>query len=129
MVNVQRATEQIAKLALLKYFPSDVMARAALVQIVCEFAESNEQIEWLVKRALAIFNEWPGPVELRALYCSRWRPVDGTEAYSALFPSDEYGGGFPRDPALPARPDAFVPIGKEEARRLLGGSVKKVNGL
>ncbi len=122
MVNVKRAAAEIAKLSLMKYFPSDPDARAALVQIICEFADSNEKIEWLVKRALAIFKEWPGPYELRALYCSRWRPADGTEAYSALFPADEYGGGFPRDPALPARPDELLPIGKDEARRMLENS-------
>jgi hypothetical protein len=128
MVDVKRAASDIAKLSLMKYFPPDPDARLALVEMICGFADDNEKIAWLVKRALAIFNEWPGPHELRALYCSRWRPADGTEAYSALFPADEYGGGFPRDPALPPRQE-YTPIGKEEARRLLGGAAKEIKGL
>lgn len=120
MVNVKRAAESLGKLSLMKYFPSDQNAQAALVEIVCGFAYDNEKIDWLVRRALAIFNEWPGPRELRALYCSRWAPSDGQEAYSTLFPADENGGGFPRDPALPPLPPALLTPGKEESCKLLG---------
>ncbi len=129
MVDVKRATNEIAKLSLLKYFPSDPFARTALVEMICGFSESNVQIEWLVKRALVVFNEWPGPHELRALFCSRWRPVDGNEAYSALYPASENGGGFPRDPALPPLPSPFVPIGREEARKLIGDAAKEIKKL
>ncbi len=129
MVDVKRATNEIAKLSLLKFFPADPMARAGLVEMDCGFSESNIQIEWLVRRALVVFNEWPGPHELRALFCSRWKPQDGNEAYSVLYPATENGGGFPRDPALPPAAPAFVPIGREEARRLLGGAAKEVKGL
>ena len=128
MVDVKRATNEIAKLSLLKYFPADPIARVALVEMVCGFAENNVQIEWLVRRALVVFNEWPGPHEIRALFCSRWRPQDGNEAYSALYPATENGGGFPRDPALPPLQE-YTPIGKEEARRLLGGAAKEIKGL
>lgn len=129
MVDVKRATTEIAKLSLLKFFPSDAMARLALVEMVCGFSESNIQIEWLVKRALVVFNEWPGPHELRALFCSRWKPRDGNEAYSAIYPATESGGGFPRDPALPPASPAFTPIGREEARKLLGMAAKEIKGL
>ena len=89
-------------------------------------ADSDEHVRRLVKRALAVFNEWPGPRELRALYCSRWRPADGVEAYSMLYPSDESGGGFPRDPELPPAPEPFKPIGRDEARKLLGSAANEL---
>ena len=118
MVNVSKATATIGQLSILKFFPSDLEARVALVGIVCQFADDNEKIEWLVRRALVVFNEWPGPRELRALYCSRWKPADGAEAHSMLYPTDEGGGWFPRDPALPA-PAPLIPLSEEESRRLL----------
>ncbi len=129
MVNVKEATRQVGKLALLKYFPGDETARLTLVGMVCELASTDEQVEWLVRRALAVFTEWPGPYELRALYCSRWKPCDGTEAYSALFPATEDGGGFPRDPALPPLPPPLLTPGKAEARKLLGMAADYVESL
>lgn len=120
MVNVKKATEQIAKLALMRFFPADPSARLALVGMVCGMASTDEQVEWLVRRALAIFNEWPGPVELRALFCSRWKPRDGVEGYSTLFPAtEERGSGFPRDPALPPPNAPLLTPGRQEARKLL----------
>ncbi len=128
-LNIKQAASELAKLSLMKFFPADQQARAALLQIVCGIAETNEQIEWLVRRALAVFTEWPGPYELRALYCSRWKPCDGTEAYSALFPATEDGGGFPRDPALPPLPPPLLTPGKAEARKLLGMAADYVESL
>ncbi len=119
MVNVKKATDQIAKLALMKFFPADPAARLALVGMVCGMASTDEQIEWLVRRAIVVFNEWPGPMELRALFCSRWKPRDGHEAYSVLFPATEVSPGFPRDPTLPAAAPALLTPGKTEATRLL----------
>lgn len=118
MVDVRRAAEQIAKLTLMKFFPVDPQARTALVQLICGMAQTNEQVEWLVRRALTLFNEWPGPRELRALYCSKFRPADGAEANSALYPSHEYGGGFPSE--LPRQMPALTP-GRDEARKMLAG--------
>jgi hypothetical protein len=116
MVDVKKATEQIAKLTLMKFFPQEKQARAALVEMVCSMAGDNERIEWLVRRALVLFNEWPGPKELRALLCSRWKPADGVEAYSSVYISDENGGGFPTE--KPAPPPMLTP-GRDEARKLL----------
>lgn len=91
MIDVKRATDALGGLALLKYFPADKSARAELVAMVCEMAESNEQIEWLVKRARNLWREWEGPRELRAVFCSRFRPADGIECYSSLPQFAEHG--------------------------------------
>jgi hypothetical protein len=104
MVNVEQAVEQIAALVLLKFFPQDAAAQAALVKLICGMAHNNEQIAWLVERALALYNEWPGPMELRALFYTRWTPRDGVTAYSTVYPAGINGGGFPEDPRLRALP-------------------------
>ncbi len=101
--------EIVAKLCLLKFFPNESAGRLALMEIIGGMASDEDQVRWLVKSALAIYDEWPGPRELRALFCSRWTPRDGIKAYSQIYPSDEYGGGFPaqiyppsKHPAIPS---------------------------
>ena len=101
--------EIVAKLCLLKFFPNESPARIALMEMIGDMASNEDQVRWLVKSALAIYDEWPGPRELRALFCSRWTPRDGIKAYSQIYPSDEHAGGFSshiyppsKYPALPS---------------------------
>lgn len=84
MIDVRKATESLGGLALLKFFPSDDFARTELLKLVCEMAGTNEQIDWLVKRCRNLWNTWEGPHELRAVFCSKYKPTDGIEAYSDL---------------------------------------------
>lgn len=74
MVDVQRAAEQISELSLLKYFPQDQFAQAALLRMVCEKAKSNEQIAWLVSRVLELYEDWPGPRAVLELFKSPMMP-------------------------------------------------------
>lgn len=85
MVNIKRAAESISRLAALKFFPSDANAQAGIVQIVCEMAHSNDQIDWLVNRMLVLYNDWPGPREMRACFCSKHKPKDGVECHSQVY--------------------------------------------
>ena len=74
-----------ADLTMLKFFPSDDEARLGIVLMIGRMAEKEEQVRWLVQRVLALYNEWPGPGEVRAVYCSRFRPEDGITAYSTVY--------------------------------------------
>ena len=96
-MNIVRVTNTLGRLTSMKFFPSDPGARDAIVAIVGEMAQTHEQVEWLVRRMIAIYPEWPGPKEMRACFCSRFRPADGIEALSAVY-GDE--GGFPPDPEV-----------------------------
>ena len=102
MVDVKRAAEILSELALIKFFPSDPGARTALVRIVCGMAANTEQIRWLVDRMLRLYPEWPGVNEVRACFCSRFRPLDGHEANSTIFldglPSEREVPGYPSLP-------------------------------
>ena len=89
------------------FFPGDPEVRAGLISIFMEMVETEEQIDWLVGRALRIYSRWPGVAEIRALYCSRYKPKDGFEAYSEL-----YGEGYPSErPTGPA--PSPLPPGRE----------------
>lgn len=108
MIDVRKAAEDLAALSVLKFFPSDDVARTAILGIVCGMAENNEQVRWLVKRTIALHNEWPGPKELRAVFCSRHKPKDGINAYSAIY----VDGVPPEKPlALDSKPLAALPPG------------------
>jgi hypothetical protein len=80
-INVARVADILGGLALLKFFPSDPRAQTQLLALVCQMIESEEQAEWLVRIALNTWNEWEGPRELRALFCTKYRPRDGVEAF------------------------------------------------
>lgn len=108
MIDAKKATESLARMSLLKFFPADDYARAELVRFVGDMATTNEQVEWLTTRCLQLWNAWEGPKELRAIFCSKFKPADGVEAYSDL---PQFVDGIPSEradytTALPAPADA-----------------------
>jgi len=107
-IDIATVTHKLAALSLLRFFPQEPEARAAIVTIVCRMASNVDQIDWLIKSALAVYDDWPGPRELRALFCSRWNPRDGVKAYSQIYPSDENGGGFPSQIYPPSKLPALL---------------------
>ena len=104
MVNVAAVAEALGPLTLMKYFPSEDAARTALVEMVCEMIDHEDQAEWLANRMLRIYREWPGPYEMRACFCGRFKPKDGINAYSETYPD-----GLPPDPTAPPRPVIAAP--------------------
>jgi hypothetical protein len=84
-MNVAEVTDIMSELTLLKYFPGDPGARIALVGMVCRMASDETQVRWLVDRMFRLYNEWPGHMELRACFCSKFRPRDGVNAHSEIY--------------------------------------------
>jgi hypothetical protein len=72
-------------MAALKFFPGDPEVKATIAEIVMELANTREEAIWLGKRMVALFNEWPGPIEMRATFCSKYRPRDGHEVNSTVY--------------------------------------------
>jgi hypothetical protein len=104
-MDYERVLSLLADLAMLKYFPSGEDALIAVAKMIGRMATSEDQVKWLVGRTLDLHNEWPGPLELRAIFCSRWRPADRKEAYSAIY----IGGIPPEKPSIPALPSPALP--------------------
>ncbi len=68
----------IGELTQMHFFPSDASGRLGIARLVCRMATSIEQVQVLVDRMLALYNDWPGPLELRAVFCSAgFAPADG----------------------------------------------------
>lgn len=86
----------VASMGSIPFFPGDPAARAAIVETIADMAETEDQVRWLTKRMRQLYSTWPGEVELRACFCSRFRPRDGIEAHSAVFPD-----GIPSERTAP----------------------------
>ena len=64
----------------LKFFPSDPDARFGIAEEIASMARTEDQVRWLVKRVAQIYTDWPGILEVRAVFCTAHRPADGVEA-------------------------------------------------
>lgn len=85
-VSTDEAAAAVSELAMLRYFPGDPGTRAAITALLVRMCSTSAQLDWLVRRTLELHNDWPGPIELRAVFCSKFQPKDGFEAWSEAFP-------------------------------------------
>ncbi len=70
----------VARMSILKYFPSDPIVRTEIMRLIERMITEPHQAEWLAEMMTKHFNEWPGPLALRAMVCQRWKPADGVES-------------------------------------------------
>jgi hypothetical protein len=70
----------VIALSNIPYAPQDPDQQDALMEAIASFADKPDGLAWAVNIAVAKWNRWLGPAELRGLYCSRFRPGDGIEA-------------------------------------------------
>ncbi len=87
MLDFDRVADLLSGLTLLQYFPADDGARMELAKLVARMCSDESQVEWLVNRTIALCTEWPGPLVIRQILCSKFRPADGISAGATeLFP-------------------------------------------
>jgi hypothetical protein len=108
-MNPKRVLDLLGRLAMLKYFPANNEAvLEGLLDLVSEMCSNEVQVEWLVKRMISgLYAEWPGPQEMRAVLCSRFRPKDGINAYSTVYLD-----------GIPASREAILAIGPGDQKLL-----------
>jgi hypothetical protein len=94
VVDVARAAKAVSKMTMLKFFPTDPNGQKAIVELCCKMATETEQVEWLVRAMLTHYNEWPGPREMRGMFCQRYKPADGgpNVNMSQVFPNGLFPG-------------------------------------
>lgn len=81
----------------MRFFPGDEAARVGIAKEICNIVSMQEQLRWLIGRLPKLFTEWPGILEVRAVFCTKFKPRDGVEAalgtgspaFAALCPEDE----------------------------------------
>jgi hypothetical protein len=98
-MNPENVLAMLLELRVLRYFPNDESVMDAIVRLCGSMCASEEQVRWLVDRMTSgIYSEWPGIAEMRGCFCGRFRPADGINAYSEIYPD-----GLPPDPTAPPR--------------------------
>jgi hypothetical protein len=109
MLSPEEAVAIRDQFTLMKFFPSDPGARAALSRLLQRMCGSFDQAQWLVDRALDLYAEWPGTTEVRALYCSHFKPADGIDANSIIYPNGFLDG---RPATIEAAPQYKIEAGE-----------------
>jgi hypothetical protein len=112
----------IASMSILKYFPMDEIQHRVMADFLRKLCGHVEGLSWLVSQLVNRVGEWPGPAQVRGIYCTRFKPKDGIEDESGCtipgFTPDDCEG---RNKRL----DAPLAIGQAEAKRLLAGIKRK----
>ncbi len=85
MIDALQVKRAIGIMSLMKYFPGDEDSRGALIELIGDMCQTDEQVIWLAKRMRNLYPEWPGAHELRAVLCSKYYPKDCIEVGSAVF--------------------------------------------
>lgn len=117
VISEERALAAVEMLSgCLSYFPpvTSPLARAAIANEIRGMCASGDEANWLVGRMAKLYQNWPGTREMRIVYCSKHRPLDGFEMMAGV--SDFYPEGIPSEnPSLPAAEMKFLPPSKGEA--------------
>ena len=90
----------------LKYFPSDTEARFGIAAALAKMVATESQLRWLVEVAPTLYTDWPGVKEIRGLLCMKFKPADGIEVATEVYPDgltvEELNPGSPKRIAAPA---------------------------
>ncbi len=76
----------VARLSLMKFFPADPDFRGAMAELLNQLCSSDEQADKLSQHFQRVYPEWAGAHELRACACSMFKPADGINADSVIYP-------------------------------------------
>jgi hypothetical protein len=84
MINANELMSLIARWGgTMTFFPSDPDARIGIADEIAAMADDIDEVRWLVREAPKEFNEWPGILPIRALFCTQFDPRDGVQAICA----------------------------------------------
>ncbi len=76
----QQLAEAVAELGICKFFPAGPGERKAIMRLLANIVSTKQQLDWLVATMINRVGEWKGPMELRGVFCWKFKPADGIEA-------------------------------------------------
>src|SRR5690349_14533330 len=74
----------VQRLSALTHFPANTYAHEEIMRLIFRMVGTVDQLEWLVRTMIDRVGEWKGPRELRAIFCTRFAPLDGIEEWSSV---------------------------------------------
>lgn len=120
MITANGVKRAIGKMALMEYFPAGEDARAALIELIGEMCQSDEEALWLARRVTQLCSKWPGvPILWQIRFCkfaprnADERRLDRETTCTELFPE-----GVPAD-----RESAPLQLGDRPVLALPAGAV------
>jgi hypothetical protein len=130
MLTEEGVKKAVGRIALMPFFPgSDPTARALVLEDMINICESDAHAEWLAIRFCQVFRSgWPGLEELRAVYCTRFRPCDGRSADSQAYPDgipSEHEIGIIEVKGLPPLCGPVPTLDKGVEQIMMAGSSRK----
>jgi hypothetical protein len=82
MITDKQASGAVARMAALEFFPLEAIPRAEIGRLLMRMVGTPAQLEWLVNAMIDRVGTWKGPRELRAIFCTKYAPIDGIEAWA-----------------------------------------------
>lgn len=117
--NTEDLKRAMGSLRLMRYSPlTNTDAATALMEELARMCPSREALDWVVQRSLQLFAEWPGVLEIRAVLCARYKPQDGIEVYSEIYPA-----GIPPERPSEAAERLALPPGEASGDAEMAGLV------
>jgi hypothetical protein len=83
-LEMKHAMDAVSRLSILAFFPSDKVAKQEIALLFMRMVDTVEHLDWLRITFVDRIGQWHGAAELRAVYCNRFKPLDGIEADSAI---------------------------------------------
>lgn len=83
MITKDDMKNAMVQLSMLRYFPQGD-AQKAIAMFLAQLCGTGERLQWLVSQLVNRVGDWPGPAQVRGIFCTRFRPADGKEADCTL---------------------------------------------
>lgn len=76
----------VDNLALCKesFWAAEAGGRASVMLLLTKLCNTKRELEWLVDEVVNKIEVWPGPKELRGIFCTRFDPADGVDVWCSL---------------------------------------------
>lgn len=108
LISPEAATTCISMLSAIRWFPAEPAARVMIADELQSMCNSDTEAFWLCKRMIRLFVEWPGVPALRAVFCSKFVPLD---RFQGLGICAAYPEGIPPELPEPAPARLALPPG------------------
>jgi hypothetical protein len=126
VISAKVAAVAMEMLSALSYFPREAPARSLVAEELRAMCSTEAQALWLVRRMARLYREWPGVLEMRLVFCSSHRPLDGIEplCISPFFPDGIPSETPERQPAprliAPSSPRTEALVGELTKAKQMG---------
>lgn len=76
----------VDNLALCKesFWAAEAGGRASVMLLLAKLCNTKRELNWLVEEVVNKIGTWPGPKELRGIFCTKFDPADGIDAWCSL---------------------------------------------